>query len=480
MTAFTWNGARMRGRPGDTVAVALIRNGVTTFAASRKRHRPLGLSGSFIQGVLATVDDVPNVRLDQTPLREGMHIVAQGAWPSPRFDLLNALRAAPARVVRGGFEHPRILKSGTRRFEAWGRMLSVLAGGGRLDLQPPEVTVVPGRKLTADVVVVGGGVTGIAEANAATLRGHSVVLVTRDGEPGRTARLIGESVPALSSGITLLAGHEVFGVYRAGKLVAAAPQEPTLGAVVVATSRLVVATGRRSCPPVVPGNDLPGVMEAPVALDLVIAHGIDLGRLVVVGTGAEAALAERLQRAGASIVAVGGIGGLERIVGSSAVRAVDLAGRRIACEALVHAGPWIGDPNLAFQATSSGRLRLHGGPLPDGVSLAGAAALPDEAPHVGALVDARRASICPCMDVTGGEVLDLLSEGMTHVEELKRQTSCGMGPCQGFPCWEMLRAVMRKASDGRLGADRPSHRDPRRAITVAQAAGLAGLVETLR
>ena len=66
---------------------------------------------------------------------------------------------------------------------------------------------------------------------------------------------------------------------------------------------------------------------------------------------------------------------------------------------------------------------------------------------------------------------------MTHVEELKRQTSCGMGPCQGLPCWELMRGLMLKVSDGRHGDDRPSHRGPRRGLTVAQAAGLDGLVE---
>jgi hypothetical protein len=60
---------------------------------------------------------------------------------------------------------------------------------------------------------------------------------------------------------------------------------------------------------------------------------------------------------------------------------------------------------------------------------------------------------------------------------LKRQTSCGMGPCQGFPCWEAMDAVLQKAL-GRAGSsDRPAHRPPRRGITVDQAAGLEGLLE---
>jgi bacterioferritin-associated ferredoxin len=167
---------------------------------------------------------------------------------------------------------------------------------------------------------------------------------------------------------------------------------------------------------------------------------------------------------------------LERIVGHGHVTAADI-GRRIACDTLVHAGPWIADPNLAFQAAADGKVRLARGALPANVRLIGGAALPDEPVHVGDLADARFASICPCMDVMGAEILDLMAAGMTHVEELKRQTSCGMGPCQGLPCWEMLRALLRKASNGRHGDDRPSHRGPRRALTVAQAAGLDGLVE---
>lgn len=74
------------------------------------------------------------------------------------------------------------------------------------------------------------------------------------------------------------------------------------------------------------------------------------------------------------------------------------------------------------------------------------------------------------------EVLQRVSEGKSHIEELKRSTSCGMGPCQGFPCWELLRAVTATAT-GREAYDRPTHRPPRRGLTVAQAAALDGLLE---
>jgi NAD(P)H-nitrite reductase large subunit len=85
-------------------------------------------------------------------------------------------------------------------------------------------------------------------------------------------------------------------------------------------------------------------------------------------------------------------------------------------------------------------------------------------------------AICPCMDVTVGEVLAAADTAQCHAEELKRQTSCGMGPCQGFPCWEAMEAVLRKAK-GAGSSDRPAHRPPRRGITVDQAAALEGLLE---
>lgn len=458
-----WNGTAVEAQDGDTAADALMRRGIRSIGTTRKRHRPLGLSGSFIQGVLAEVDELPNVRLDQTPARDGMRIRAQNVWPGPKLDLLKAARLIPAKRVRGGFEHPRWLPSGTRRFEYWEAMLSFLAGEGRLSPDFPSRTVVPGEKRLADVVVIGGGETGCQEAQQLASAGKKVILISR------------RTPAALPGTLAVLSPYEAFGVYRGGRLVAAAPLDPAKPAIVIETAGLVLATGRRSCPPVVPGNDLPGVMDAPTAIRLA-ERDVDLGRVIVLGTGAEPAVADALRDAGQGIIATASIRSLERIVGRGQVAAVDI-GRRIACDTLVHAGPWIADSNLAFQASSGGRIRLAKGQLPPNVQIIGPAALPDEPVHVGAPADARRAAICPCMDVMGGEILDLMASGMTHVEELKRQTSCGMGPCQGLPCWELMRGLMLKASDGRYGDDRPSHRGPRRGLTVAQAAGLDGLVE---
>jgi sarcosine oxidase, subunit alpha len=166
---------------------------------------------------------------------------------------------------------------------------------------------------------------------------------------------------------------------------------------------------------------------------------------------------------------------LKRIVGASAVTSI-ATDRPIACDALVHAGPWHSDPGLAFQAGAEGLGQLRLDQPASRVTLAGWAATPDEAAFIGR-TGLAQALVCPCMDVSAGELMDHIAAGESDPEVLKRLTACGMGPCQGFPCWEVQAALIaRETGSAPEGFGRPSHRPPRRALTVAQAAGLDGLV----
>jgi hypothetical protein len=87
---FFWNGRALQGRVGEHVAAALLANGIRTLAWSRKSHRPMGLSGNYVNGVLARVDGLPNVRLDQVQVRAGMQrrlrCAASGALDSLGLD----------------------------------------------------------------------------------------------------------------------------------------------------------------------------------------------------------------------------------------------------------------------------------------------------------------------------------------------------------------------------------------------------------
>jgi sarcosine oxidase subunit alpha len=470
-----WNGRPVATRVGETAAEALFRAGHQQIASTRKRHRPLGLSGSFIQGVMAEVDDLPNVRLDQIAVAPGMRIQRQNTWPSPQFDLLKLFRLIPPRLVRGGFEHNRLFPSGTRRFHYWERLLAFLAGEGRLSLQPKGPAVVAGQHHASDVLVIGGGPAGIEAANRAAASNQRVILVTRGARLARSAVNFGLKVAALDSRVQHFTGHEACGIYRHGSLVIAAPHDggPALA---VECKQLILATGKRSMPPLVAGNALPGVMDAPTALGLAVGSAAAMGTIVVIGTEQRETVAAQLRRLGAAVAAVRPVGELQRILGTSQVSGA-VFDQTNACQTVVHAGPWRSDPNLPFQAGSEGQLRLAPDELRAHIRVVGAAEAPDEEIHWHGDGDA---DVCPCMDVTAGEVAELVRAGVTHVEEIKRQTSAGMGPCQGYPCWELMNAVVKIAGGAAQITDRPSHRAPRRALTVAQAAGLTSIIDPVK
>jgi len=228
------------------------------------------------------------------------------------------------------------------------------------------------------------------------------------------------------------------------------------------------------------GNHLPGVMDAHTALLLAHTHGISPGsNIAVFGTGMENPLADRLAQLGAGIAHCGPVSQLTHIHGRSRVTSVD-AGRKVICDAVIHAGPWHCDPSLDFQARAEGRLQVSDAMIDVNVRSVGSAAQADEGIFVPKRLDPRT-RICPCMDVTAGELVALIQEGETDPEVLKRLTSCGMGPCQGLPCWELMLALLANLTGMRPGDfTRPSHRPPRRSITIAQAAGLCDVVDVIR
>jgi len=474
--SFRWNGKRVEGRKGDTVAAALYALGIRELARSRKTHRPLGLSGGHLQGVLARVGGRPNVRLDLEPVVADLDVRMQNVWPGPRFDLLSAARLIPSGWLKSGFEHTRLMPSGTWRFQIWERLLAFLAGMADPPSRDFPADAIPGQRLAVDLLVVGGGPAGRKAANEAAEAGRIVALACRGPRPGRFAESLGIQLPELHPKVRLFAGLEIFGLYRDGAFAAGAPSDPREAAVIFEPGGILLATGKRSIPPLVPGSHLPGVLEASVALELAHRHGVAPGLAVaVLGTGAERQVAARLAALGVEIVHVGPVDALRRIGGASAVASI-ATDRSIACDALVHAGPWRSDPGLIFQAGAEGLGQLRLDRPATQVAMAGSAAAPDEPACIGQ-AGLPQALVCACMDVSAGELMDHMAAGESDPEVLKRLTACGMGPCQGFPCWELQAALIaRETGSAPEGFGRPSHRPPRRALTVAQAAGLDGLV----
>src|SRR6266545_5351732 len=91
---FTFDGARLTGFAGDTLASALLANGVHLVGRSFKYHRPRGIiaAGAEEPNALVTVDrgpgrETPNLRATQVELHEGLRVTSQNRWPSLRHDI---------------------------------------------------------------------------------------------------------------------------------------------------------------------------------------------------------------------------------------------------------------------------------------------------------------------------------------------------------------------------------------------------------
>src|SRR5699024_10996645 len=105
---FSWNGQPLKGFDGDTLASALLANGVDVVARSFKYRRPRGIIGSGAEETNAILQigrgarTLPDQRATQVELYYGLEANMVNAWPSPRFDISGTLGAA-ARLLPAGF-----------------------------------------------------------------------------------------------------------------------------------------------------------------------------------------------------------------------------------------------------------------------------------------------------------------------------------------------------------------------------------------
>ncbi|QJU55677.1 2Fe-2S iron-sulfur cluster-binding protein [Herbiconiux sp. KACC 21604] len=318
---FTFEGKQLTARPGVSIAAALAAHGVHTLGRSVKYHRPRGYTCGFSAcgDCPLTVNGLPGVESCSREVAPGDEVSRELGWPSASFDLLRVADLV-ARWIPAGFQF-RLFTRAPRLSRASGRVLKNLAGGGRF----PTVAAarasqaVDVRRVDADVVVVGAGVSGLQSARVAAAAGRSVVLVERpaptrraevrtepvigmDGAEVTRAEALGELRDAVAADTRI--GHvtgTVFGVMDGLVLVdsGATRWEITPG-------HLVVATGSYETTPLFRGNDRPGIHLADGALKLRRESGRPLGRRVVVATDSDRghAVAAALRNAGDTVVRV--------------------------------------------------------------------------------------------------------------------------------------------------------------------------------
>jgi len=188
---FTFNGKRMQGHPGDTLASALLAGGQMLVGRSFKYHRPRGIVASGAEEPNALVGlgqgarFEPNQRATTTELFDGLTAISQNHWPSLETDIgvVNTYlsRFLPAGFYYKMFIHPRPLWK-----HVYEPFIRQSAGLGRAS-NPGDPDRYEHFYYFCDVLVVGGGVAGLQSALAAAEAGAKVMLIEQTAHWGGRA-----------------------------------------------------------------------------------------------------------------------------------------------------------------------------------------------------------------------------------------------------------------------------------------------------
>ena len=283
--AFSLDRRPLQGFAGDTLASALLANGITLVGRSFKYHRPRGFlsagveepNGLFTVGAGARA--TPNVVGTVAELHEGLYAMRQNGWPSVDFDLMAAATwAAP--LLGAGFYYKTFMGPRRGSWMFYERFIRRAAGLGRArHRRDPDRYET--RQMYTDVLVIGSGPAGLAAARGAAESGARVVLVEQDSLLG--GGLLAARAEALESwrmqmqealerlpSVEILRRTTAIGLYD-GNTVALlerrdhARPDPQRGEAreVIITLRaraIVFATGATEQPLVFGNNDRPGVM----------------------------------------------------------------------------------------------------------------------------------------------------------------------------------------------------------------------------
>ncbi len=356
--AFSFDGRQLTGFAGDTLASALIANGIHLVGRSFKYHRPRGIvsAGAEEPNALVTVDrgngrEAPNLRATVVEIHAGLRAASQNRWPSLGFDL-GAAAGLVSPLFPAGFYYKTFMWPRAFWKHVYEPAIRRSAGLGRAPKAPDPDRYLQ-RYAHCDVLVVGGGPAGLAAAVAAAEAGARVILCDEQAEFGgsllhetRTAidgqpagSLVAEAVATLggSSSVMLLARTTAFGYY-ADNLVCLCervtdhladpdPDLPRERIWQVRAREVVLATGSIERPLVFPENDRPGIMLADSARTYVNRYGARPGDWAVIATADNSAYraALDLHRAGVSIAAIVDLRAAPAGEEVAAARAADIA-----------------------------------------------------------------------------------------------------------------------------------------------------------
>lgn len=301
---FFFDGRAYKGYRGDTLASALLANGVAIVGRSFKIHRPRGVFAAGKEEVNAFVQledgawTEPNARATLVPLYPGLRARGQNAWPSVRFDLLSLLgpfkKLLPASFYYKTFMWPS--------WHFWEPVVRRMAGLGRAPTEPDPQRY-QRENVHTDLLVVGAGRSGLEAVKRALDEGVQRILLVDEQEeaggsrlasPAREDRAGVEEMMALLAQeprVTVLQRTTVSGFYDHNVLSAVERVSNHLGPQAdtqlprerlwrIHAARVILATGAHERPLVFPHNDRPGILLASAVAEYTHRYGLTLGQRI--------------------------------------------------------------------------------------------------------------------------------------------------------------------------------------------------------
>ncbi|MBT3426276.1 MAG: sarcosine oxidase subunit alpha family protein [Gammaproteobacteria bacterium] len=331
---FRFDGKRYQGFVGDTLASALLANGVNIVSRSFKLHRPRGILAAGTEepnGIMQigrAGHAQPNPRATQVELFDGLEARSTKGWPSVNFDVAQ-VNDVFSRLLGAGFYYktfmyPRFL------WRFYERFIRAAAGFGNApDRADPDRY--EHSNAHCDMLIAGAGPAGLMAALVAARSGARVIIADEQNELGgsllTTTQWI-DGAPAASwlqavlselnasAEVRLLSRTTVFG-YHDHNFVTLAERctdhlSPGQRKGVrerlwrVRAKQVVLAQGAFERPLVFCNNDRPGIMLASAVSSYVNRFAVKPGERAVVFTNNDSAYqsAVDLHREGVTVVAV--------------------------------------------------------------------------------------------------------------------------------------------------------------------------------